>query len=82
MLAKLRSGHTTLLAAYKGWVQGSEETCSRCLSEPETLAHFMSGCEAMEARRVRIFGNASPPLSVLSGEPQKVLQFCRELKLL
>ena len=82
LLARLRSGHTTLLAAYKGRVQGSEETCPRCLSEPETLAHFMSGCEATEARRVRIFGNASPPLSVLSGDPKKVLQYCRELKLL
>ena len=82
LLARLRSGHTTHLAAYKGRVQGSDETCARCLAAPETLAHFLGQCEATEARRVRIFGNASPPLSVLSGDPQKVLQYCRELGLL
>ena len=79
-LARLRSGHSLLLAAHRNRVRGEEETCPRCRQAPETLRHFIQECEATEARRVFIFGNASPPLSVLSGEPKKVLQYCRDLR--
>ena len=82
MLARLRSGHSLLLASYRDRVRGSGDTCHRCQLCPETLEHFMRECEASEAIRVRVFGVSSPPLSVLSGEPQKVLQYLRELRLL
>ena len=82
VLARLRSGHSLLLASYRDRVRGSGDTCHRCQLCPETLEHFMRECEASEAIRVRVFGVSSPPLSVLSGEPQKVLQYLRELRLL
>ena len=80
LLARLRSGHSHILASYRNKVQGADETCQRCSLAPETLQHFLQECEATEARRVAIFGLSSPPLSVLSGEPKKVLQFCRDLR--
>ena len=82
LLARLRSGHSLHLASYQDRVHGSGATCHRCQNGPETLEHFCSECEATEAIRMRIFGLASPPLSVLLGEPRRVLQYCRELRLL
>ena len=82
LLARLRSGHSLHLASYQDRVHGSGATCHRCQNGPETLEHFCSECEATEAIRMRIFGMPSPPLSVLLGEPRRVLQYCRELRLL
>ena len=82
LLARLRSGHSLILASYQDRVHGSGATCHRCNRDPETLSHFMRECEATEAIRVRIFGHSSPPLSVLIGEPRRVLQYLQELSLL
>ena len=81
LLARLRSGHSLLLASYRDRVHGSGDTCHRCQLEPETLQHFMRECEATEATRARVFGCSSPPLSVLTGDPQRVLQYLRELRI-
>ena len=81
LLARLRSGHSLHLASYRDRVHGSGDTCHRC-GEPETLQHFMQECQASEATRVRVFGVSAPPLSVLSGDPNRVLQYLRELRLL
>ena len=81
LLARLRSGHSLHLASYRDRVHGSGDTCHRC-GEPETLQHFMQECQASEATRVRVFGVSTPPLSVLSGDPNRVLQYLRELRLL
>ena len=82
LLARLRSGHSLILASYQDRVHGTGATCHRCNQDPETLTHFMRECEATEAIRVRIFGHSSPPLSVLIGEPRRVLQYLQELSLL
>ena len=49
LLARLRSGHSHILASYRNKVQGADETCQRCSLAPETLQHFLQECEATEA---------------------------------
>ena len=79
MLARLRSGHSKHLAAYRGRVQDSDKICPRCGVEEEDLEHFLQRCEATERSRWLTLGEVSPPLSVLCRYPKRVVRFCREI---
>ena len=79
MLARLRSGHSKHLAAYRGRVQETDKICPRCGVEEEDLVHFLQRYEATEGRRVLTMGDAAPPLSILCRKPGKVVRFCREI---
>jgi ribonuclease HI len=82
-LARLRSGHSLLLAKYRhmlGLVDSA--ACSRCGAEVEDLEHFLRFCPATEARRVGCFGCSRPPLSVLAGDPAAAASYLRSLRLL
>ena len=82
VLAQLRSGHSLHLATYKNRVSGDDSTCPRCGEGDETLEHLFQSCIALEACRVTCFGSPSPPLSVLWGEPDRVVRYLRSCGIL
>ena len=77
MLAKLRSGHSTLLAAYRKRIGMSEsDTC--CGIAPQTLIHWMCECTANEDIRVEIFGREDfRELGSLTKFPKKAIAFAK-----
>ena len=82
-LARLRSGHSLYLAAYRHQVKQSDSPdCPRCGMEPETLHHFLCACPATRRLRSTIFGLDGPSLLSLCRDPVGVASYLRELKLL
>ena len=79
LLAQLRSGHCTRLAAYKSIISNSSPQCPFCEGGEETLEHWLQECPATAAKRIRGFGGAAPPLSVLVESPKAVLAFAHGL---
>ena len=78
LLAQLRSGYCRSLAAYRNIIDAnSTAMCPYCEEEFETLEHWLQECPATRRRRIRCFGGAAPPLSVLVSAPRAVLAFCR-----
>ena len=76
MLAQLRSGHCHKLAAYRNIVDAeSSPYCPHCKDAPETLEHWLQECPATAQKRIRGFGGAAPPLSVLVENPEAVIAF-------
>jgi hypothetical protein len=79
LIAQLRSGHCAKLAAYSRIVNPSADpSCPKCEEEPQDVEHWLQRCPALVARRIDIFGCASPPLSVLSRQPDKVVAYARQ----
>lgn len=82
-LARLRSGHSTLLAAYQHMVGRSDSPiCPRCEVGAETLSHFMQDCPSTIRARIECFGTHVPHLSCLSTEPKAAASYLRRLCLL
>ena len=80
LLAQLRSGHCQRLAAYKHRIDSSTSPiCPHCETEEETITHWLTECPATINKRVREFGGAAPPLSVLVGNPKAVLSYAQGL---
>ena len=80
LIAQLRSGHCHKLAAYRNVVdQNSSPYCPYCKDEFETLEHWLRECPATARKRIRGFGGAAPPLSVLVDDPKMVLAFSHGL---
>jgi ribonuclease HI len=76
LLAQLRSGHCSKLAAYCRIVNPTADpTCPRCGEEPEDLEHWFQRCPALEKKRWDLFGCLSPPLSVLTSQPDRVVSY-------
>ena len=74
IIAQLRSGHSHKLAAYRNIVDNSTSpTCPYCDIDYETIEHFLQQCPATTTKRIRAFGGAEPPLSVLVENPEAVL---------
>ena len=89
ILARLRSGHSWLLAAYRsrvtsGMPPGLRESpmCPRCSGGEETIEHFLQECPATLAARVSCLGSAAPRLSILCGRPGRVVAYLERLRLL
>lgn len=82
-LARLRSGHSLDLGAYRhrlGLVDSP--VCNRCGSEPDTIEHVLQRCPALLNARLRCFGPDPPPLSVMRGAERSVVPYFRGLRLL
>ena len=76
LLSRLRSGHDLHLAAYRARTGlGNDATCPHCGGEQEGLEHWLQSCPANMALRHAVFGDASPPLSVLCTDPRGVLSY-------
>ena len=55
ILAQLRSGHCTRLAAYRSIISNSSPQCPFCEGGEETLEHWLQECPATAAKRIRGF---------------------------
>ena len=83
ILARLRSGHSFILAAYRHQIGKSPSpTCPKCEEEEESLEHWFQRCPATLHKRVLCFGLGVPPLSLLRTDVSAVTSYLRSLKLL
>ncbi len=79
LLARLRAGHTPLLKAYANLLDPSADPlCPLCKEEPQTIEHWLRRCPRLDAARQNIFGSPSPPLKVLTTDPERVLALARK----
>ena len=57
LLAKIRSGHTILFAAYRNRVNDKEDpSCPLCNDAPQDLEHWMTACAGTLQARRELFG--------------------------
>ncbi len=78
LLARLRDGHTSLLKNYANLLYPSADPlCPLCKEEPQTIEHWLRRCPGLDATRQNIFGSPSPPLKVLTTDPDRVLALAR-----
>ena len=57
LLAKIRSGHTTLFAAYRNRIDETQDpTCPLCQDAPQDLDHWMTTCAGTLQHRMELFG--------------------------
>ncbi len=74
LLAHLRAGRTPLLKAYAHLLDpAADPTRTLCKEEPQTLEHWLQRCPNLDVLRQHTFGSPSPPLGVLTTDPEKVL---------
>ena len=70
MIARLRSGLSLKLAAYRHLMNPAENpTCPKCHEDPETLEHWLLECPRTLAARQEIFGTTDVGLAILSQDP-------------
>ena len=82
-VARLRSGHSTLLAAYRARIgTGDSPLCPRCGEEDEDVVQWLCHCPASSALRMRCFGTVSPSLAVLAEDVEAVASYLGGLGLL
>ncbi len=73
-LACLRAGHTPLLKEYANLLDPSADPlCPLCKEEPQAIEHWLRRCPRLDAIRQNIFGSPSPPVKVLTTDPERVL---------
>ncbi len=83
LLARLRAGHTPLLKAYVNQLDMTiDPKCHSCGEEPQTVEHWLQRCPNAVALRQQLFGEPSPPLSVLTTNTSSVLAHARKTLLL
>ncbi len=74
LLARLRAGDTPLLKAYANLLDSSAAPlCPVCKEELQTIKHWLRWCPRLDATRQNIFGSPSPPLKVLTTDPERVM---------
>ena len=57
LLAKIRSGHTVLFAAYRKMIDENEDpTCPLCQNASQDLVHWMTSCAGTLQQRMDLFG--------------------------
>ncbi len=79
LLARLRAGHTPLLKAYANQLNMTvEPKCPGCGEEPQIVEHWLQRCPSAVALRQQLFGEPSPPLSVLTTNPGSVVALDRK----
>ncbi len=77
--ARLRAGHTPLFKAYAEQLDTTvDPKCSSCGEEPQTVEHWLQWYPNAVALRQELFGEPSPPLSVLTTNPGSVLALARK----
>ncbi len=78
LLARLRAGHTPLLEAYANLLGPSAgPLCTLCKEEPPMIENWLRRSPRLEATRQNTFGSPSPPLKVLTTDPERVLALAR-----
>ncbi len=78
LLARLRAGHKPLLKAYANLLDPfADPLCPLCKEESKTIEHWLLRCPRLDATRQNIFGSPSPPLKVLTTDPERVLALAR-----
>ena len=78
--ARLRTGHTTALAAYRHRIGLQDApTCPECQGEPETMTHLLTDCPARADLRRRIFGRDDPTLQDALGDRARLVELLRRL---
>ena len=81
LLAQLRSGHCSKLATYSCVIKSSASpNCPHCKDAPETVEHWLIHCPAHLTKRLEVFANVAPPISVLIEQPLSVLLYARKLE--
>ncbi len=75
LLARLRVGHAPLLKTYAILLDPSADPL--CKEEPQTIEQWLLRCPRLDAIRQNIFGSPSPPLKVLTTDPERVLALAR-----
>ena len=79
LLAKIRSGHTVLFAAYRHWVDETQDpTCPLCQEAPQDLEHWMTACEGTREKRMELFGADFNRLDALTKYPTEAIALARE----
>ena len=80
LLAKIRSGHTTLFAAYRKRIGLTEDdTCPSCQEAPQTMVHWMRECSGTLVLRIEIFGpDDFRKLDSLTKHPLKAIAFAKK----
>ncbi len=68
-------GKTALFALYGE--PSADPLCPLCKEEPQTMEHWLRRCPRLDATRQNIFGSPSPPLKVLTTNPERVLALAR-----
>ncbi len=79
LLTRLRAGHTPLLKANANQLDTAvDPKCPSCREEPQTVRHGLHRCPNAVVRRQQLFGEPSPPLSVLTTNAGSVLALARK----
>ncbi len=78
ILARLRLGYMPLLKAYANLLcPAADSTCSLFKEKSQTVEHWLQRCPSLDVLRQHTFGSPSPPLGVLTTDPEKVLALAR-----
>ncbi len=78
LLARLRAGHSPLLKTYVYLLDPSADPLyPLCKEEPQTIEHWLRRCPRLDKTRQNIVGSPSPPLKVLTTDPERVLALTR-----
>ncbi len=76
--AHLRAGHTPLLKANTNLLDPfADPLCPLCIEEPQTIEQWLRRCPRLDATRQNVFESPSPPLKVLTTDPERVLALAR-----
>ena len=77
-LARLRAGHTPLLAAYRHLLDPTADPrCPRCQEEDEDLEHWFIRCPALSFKRLVHLGTTDASLRLLSENPRGTIALAR-----
>ena len=81
LLAKVRSGHTTLFRAYAARIHEEDEAasiCPLCDESPHDLIHWSTKCAGTLAKRIELFGYEDAcKLEALSKHPLETLALAK-----
>ncbi len=78
LLVHIRAGHIPLLKAFANLLDPSADSlCPLCKEEPQTIELWLRRCPSIDATRQNTLGNPSPPLKVLTTDPETVLALAR-----
>ncbi len=70
--------HPLLKAYVKQLDTTVDPKCPSCGEDPQTVEHWLQRCPNAVALRQQLFGEPSPPLSVLTTNPDRVLALSRK----
>ncbi len=75
---QLQASHTPLLKAYAYLLDPSTDPLRPIWkAKSQTIEHWLRRCTGLDATRQNIFGSPSPPLKVLTTDPERVLALAR-----